>query len=88
MASIRLDNAMDAVVLEQKNLISQLRTRLEAASPQKILDRGYVLVTDGERVITDVDQAPDRMILHFRKGMLKVRKDEEVTDGCEKENDL
>lgn len=54
--------------------LKRYRERLQGSSPRHILQRGYVMVTDGERVITRRSQAPEEMQLQFADGPLKVRK--------------
>lgn len=77
MASIRLDRAMDARLERMRQLLQRKLTRLEAISPQRVLERGYALVTDGANVITSAAKAPEKMTLRFADGSVAVRRDEE-----------
>lgn len=73
---VRLDHAADARIQRGAEQIARLRARLEGLSPQRVLERGYALVTDGGRVIPDAASAPQHMTLHFRDGTVKVQKED------------
>lgn len=76
---IRLDHAMDGTLERQRQRLSRDRARLETLDPRRVLERGYALVTDGDRVIATRDAAmrSPRMTLHFRDGAVQVRHEED-----------
>ena len=76
---IRLDHAMDGTLERHRQRLSRDRARLETLDPRRVLERGYALVTDGDRVIATRDAAMQspRMTLHFRDGAVRVRHEEE-----------
>ena len=76
---IRLDHAMDGTLERQGQRLSRDRARLETLDPRRVLERGYALVTDGDRVIATRDAAMQspRMTLHFRDGAVQVRHEED-----------
>ena len=76
---IRLDHAMDGTLERQGQRLSRDRARLETLDPRRVLERGYALVTDGDRVIATRDAAmrSPRMTLHFRDGAVQVRHEED-----------
>ena len=56
---LRLDELTDrlhlgarAHVVQDRSKVTQLGGRLDATSPLKVLDRGYAVVTDGDRAVT------------------------------------
>ena len=79
MLRIRLDHAMDGTLERQRQRLSRDRARLETLDPRRVLERGYALVTDGDRVIATRDAAmrSPRMTLHFRDGAVQVRHEED-----------
>ena len=76
---IRLDHAMDGTLERHRQRLSRDRARLETLDPRRVLERGYALVTDGDRVIATRDAAMQspRMTLHFRDGAVQVRHEED-----------
>ena len=76
---VRLDHAADGALERQRQRLDRDRARLEPLDPRRVLERGYALVTDGERVIATRDAAMQspRMTLHFRDGAVRVRHEEE-----------
>ena len=76
---IRLDHAMDGTLERHRQRLSRDRARLETLDPRRVLERGYALVTDGDRVIATRDAAmrSPRMTLHFRDGAVQVRHEED-----------
>ena len=76
---MRLDHAADGALERQRQRLARDRARLEPLDPRRVLERGYALVTDGERVIATRDAAMQspRMTLHFRDGAVRVRHEEE-----------
>lgn len=85
MAQIRLDKAMDLYLSHIRERVVHSRARLEALSPQRVLERGYALVTAGKQVITDSAHAPARMTLHFHDGTVDVRREEEKAHDKQQE---
>ena len=79
MLRIRLDHAMDGTLERHRQRLSRDRARLETLDPRRVLERGYALVTDGDRVIATRDAAmrSPRMTLHFRDGAVQVRHEED-----------
>ena len=67
----RMSFAMDRMIQSREFQIRQARTRLEAISPLKVLDRGYALVydTDG-KVLPDAESAKGqkKIRIRFRDG--------------------
>ncbi len=88
MAQIRLDSAMEQHMALIRERVGHSRARLEALSPQRVLERGYALVMAGNRVIADSAHAPQRMTLHFHDGTVDVRREEEETDDKSEKADL
>lgn len=79
MLRIRLDHAVDGTLERHRQRLSRDRARLETLDPRRVLERGYALVTDGDRVIATRDAAmrSPRMTLHFRDGAVQVRHEED-----------
>ena len=89
LAQVRLDAAIDGQLRQRGGKVAQLRARLSALNPAGVLERGYALVMDGDRVLTSRAAAAraDRMTLRFHDGTLHVI-NEEKNDGNEEETDL
>ena len=64
----------------QENLLENLKSRLQAVSPLRVLDRGYSLVYDAQKhlICTAKDASMiHEMQIHFRDGQVDVlRKDD------------
>ena len=75
MAQLRLDAAMDALLQGKHRRLSQCGARLSALNPAAVLERGYVLAMDGERVVTRAAEAPEHMRLRFADGGVAVRRE-------------
>ena len=78
---------MNQKMTRAENSLSGIRTRLEAVSPMKVLDRGYALVcdTEGHVLPTAVEAAKkEEMLLRFRDGQLVVNRKEQGRDGTGK----
>ena len=62
----------------------------EAVSPMRVLERGYVLVTDENGVVSRAGMATNDMTLHFADGRVKVRplRGEEDSCGCKEKAHL
>ncbi len=89
MASIRLDNAMDARMEKTRQQLRKSAAELAALNPKRVLERGYVLATTTSgRVITRAEDAAEKMRLHFWDGDVAVCRDKEETYGGKKETDL
>ena len=88
LAQVRLDAAIDGQLRQREETIRRLRTRLTALNPSGVLERGYALVMDGDRVLTTRASANrvDRMTLRFQDGTLNVTK--EKNHGGKEEADL
>ena len=76
MASIRLDNATDRLLADQKKMLDQSRMKLQTLNPMRTLERGYAFVTSGEKVISKAADAPQQMVLHFSDGTVAVQREE------------
>lgn len=88
LARVRLDAALDGQIARKGETIRRLEARLTALNPANVLERGYALVMDGDRVLPARADAVrvERMTLRFRDGTLGVIK--EKTHGGEEETDL
>ena len=81
MAAIRLDNGTDSIMERGRQQLRQLRTRLTAVSPDKVLERGYALVTGPDGLVTDAARAPEHMTLRFHDGQVAVTRDKGEEHG-------
>lgn len=85
MASIRLDQAVVARFEATAYRLKTLEAKLKAISPKRVLERGYVLVTDEHGAVTSASTTADRMTLHFADGQVAVRRESEDLYGNDKE---
>ena len=72
----RLPNGVTQRYAQQRHRVEQLETRLQAVSPQQVLDRGYAWVTDEKgRVIREPASLEPHQVLNLRlaKGQVKTR---------------
>jgi len=78
MAGMRLDAAMDRRISVQMERIGRARAHLMALNPSAVLERGYALVMDGERVLGSAQAARqhEHMTLRFHDGSVQVVKEE------------
>jgi len=78
MAGMRLDAAADRRVTAPQERIERAKARLTALNPAAVLERGYALVMDGDRVVTGAEQANElnAMTLRFHDGRLRVVKED------------
>ena len=76
MAGMRLDAAMDRQISRPQEQIKRAMARLNALNPSAVLERGYALVMDGDRVITSAKTANDlnQMTLRFHDGSAQVER--------------
>lgn len=88
MAQMRLDNAVDGAYQAAQERWQRDRAALTALSPQRVLERGYVLATSGSHVVTSSRSAPEAMTLHFHDGTVAVRRCGEENHGDEEKADL
>lgn len=88
MAGVRLDAALDRQLNSRRERIHGARARLMALNPTAVLERGYALVMDGERVVTGAMRAKElqQMTLRFHDGSVRVVKEE--NHGGKEEADL
>ncbi len=88
LCGMRLDAVMDRCVTAPQDRLEKARARLTALNPSAVLERGYALVMDGDRVVGSADRAKtiDQMTLRFRDGSVRVQRRND--DGCEKEADF
>ncbi len=76
LCGMRLDAAMDKRVMAPQERINRMKARLTALNPSAVLERGYAMVLDGERVVASAEKASktDEMTLRFRDGSVKVQR--------------
>ena len=88
MAGMRLDAAMDKLMASPQERINRAKARLSALNPSAVLERGYALVMDGERVVSSAVKANEtsHMTLRFRDGSVMVER--RKTDGSKEKADL
>ena len=88
LAQVRLDAAIDGQLQRRREIIGHMRARLAALNPSDVLERGYALVMDGDRVLTSRSAAEraGRMTLRFHDGSLNVIK--EKNHGVKEKADL
>ena len=79
MAAMRLEAAADRRMTAPQERIDRARARLMALNPAAVLERGYALVMDGDRVVATADSAKklDHMTLRFRDGSVRVAKEDD-----------
>ena len=77
----RLNRATEQFLREKEHDLQNTKTRLNAISPLRVLDRGYALVYDGaeERLIPDTENAnrETEMTIRFRDGSVRVQRKEQ-----------
>ena len=68
--------AMDRQISRPQEQIKRAMARLNALNPSAVLERGYALVMDGDRVITSAKTANDlnQMTLRFHDGSAQVER--------------
>ncbi len=90
MASIRLDNASEQLISRKQEKIARCRLRLQALNPERVLERGYAIVTDGQHILPDRSAASsyESLYLRFRDGEMLVHQEGEDSGGSEKETEL
>ena len=76
MAGMRLDSAMDKQLALRQEKITRAKARLTALNPSAVLERGYALVMDGDRVVSSADKANaiNQMTLRFHDGSVAVER--------------
>ena len=76
MAGMRLDSAMDKQLALRQEEIVRAKARLAALNPSAVLERGYALVMDGDRVVSSADKANaiNQMTLRFHDGSVAVER--------------
>ena len=76
MAGMRLDGAMDRQLRQPRERIERAKARLTALNPSAVLERGYALVMDGDRVVPGAEMANEltHMTLRFRDGSVQVER--------------
>lgn len=76
LMQMKLDHLMDAKLRRQQEQCAAGKAKLEALNPARVLERGYALVLDGQRVIPNAASAVQHMTLRFRDGSVAVRMEE------------
>jgi len=76
MAGMRLDAAMDRQLTRPQEMISRAKAHLAALNPSAVLERGYVLVMNGERVVSSACAANEinQLTLRFHDGSVQVER--------------
>ena len=76
MAGMRLDAAMDRNITRPEERINRAKARLAALNPAAVLERGYAMVLDGQRVVTSAEKANaiNQMTLRFHDGSVEVER--------------
>ena len=76
MAGMRLDSVMDKQLSRPQERIERAKARLAALNPSAVLERGYALVMDGDRVVSSAQTANEKtcMTLRFRDGSVEVER--------------
>ena len=76
MAGMRLDSAMDKQISRPRERIERAKARLAALNPSAVLERGYALVMDGDRVVSSAATASEKtcMTLRFHDGRVEVER--------------
>ena len=87
MLRMRLTHAAEGCVQARQERCARAAARLAALNPSRVLERGYALVLDGNRVITRAEGAPQCMTLRFHDGEMSVRR-EDMPGGNEEKADL
>lgn len=79
MLRLRLEHALQGRVSAFQQLLQRQKARLGAMNPRQVLERGYVLVTGRDGVITSAQAARKQpeMILNFRDGEVRVQHKED-----------
>ncbi len=74
LCGMRLDGAMDRQMTAPQERVRRAKARLAALDPTAVLERGYALVMDGDKVVTGADRASktDEMTLRFHDGRVAV----------------
>lgn len=87
-ARLRLEHLAEVRLQREQARLQRNRARLEALNPQRVLERGYALVTDGDTVIANRQAAmgKSRMTVRFHDGAVTVRREEENHGGEENQN--
>ena len=74
MAGMRLDTVVDKRISAQAERLGRARARLTALNPAAVLERGYAIVMDDQRVVASASQAGEltEMTLRFHDGSVRV----------------
>jgi exodeoxyribonuclease VII large subunit len=70
----RVKGAFQLKIAAMESALNMLQTRIEAADPRKILERGYVLATDADGVVmkgASGRSAGDKVSMMFADGVLE-----------------
>ncbi len=58
----------------------ELHAKIWALNPNRVLERGYAFVTSGDHIVQSAKDAPTSMTLHFRDGLVHVRRMEKTEE--------
>ncbi len=76
LLGMKMNHLMDVQLRRSMERCAASRTKLDALNPARVLERGYALVLDGEKIIPDAASAVPQMTLRFRDGTVAVRMEE------------
>jgi exodeoxyribonuclease VII large subunit len=81
----RLDRAFGRTVERQRARLATVRAQFEGNDPETLLQRGYAIVTVGDRVLRDPADAPPgtRIAAVLARGTLHAHVEREAVDGGE-----
>lgn len=76
LCGMRLEGAMDKRMAAPQERIDRAKARLTALNPDAVLERGYAMVLDDERVVGSVKAADklNHMTLRFHDGSIRVER--------------
>lgn len=64
--AVRVDRAVQLLVMNEKHRMQMLCQRVEAANPERLLERGYSITTLGGRAVRDASTLPDGAVVETR----------------------
>jgi exodeoxyribonuclease VII large subunit len=81
----RLDDLLVRRLAHDTNRLAQLNTKFESYDPEALLQRGYAIVTVGDRVLTDPADAPPgtRIEAKLARGSVRARVERDAAGGGE-----
>ena len=73
LLSHRLASLMEKRVALYASRVDGLAQKLDALGPRQALSRGYAILLDGKRAVTQVSQAREEMTVALQDGRIRVR---------------